>query len=1021
MKIEKYLILNKYFLSLFGVKDFRDLQLKLRDTKEGTDSDGRTHFVNVLAGLDRLKISEDDLLRYDRNIQEYERKINYRRGDVSLKYFQYLSVLFTEIFLDNLKNNKQSFLYELNEFLENYEDEDVKNLIGSFTEDDLNKLAFWMATGSGKTLIAHINYYQFFKYNLFSPDNIIFITPNEGLSKQHYEELSKSGIPARIYSGSLNGGLKAENEVLVIEMTKFVEEKKGGGVTLPVDTFEGKNLIFVDEGHKGKKSEEQKWARLRDKLSENGFVFEYSATFGQILSEKNKDTLKEYSKSIIFDYSYKYFYLDGYGKDFLVLNVKETKLSDKDFQETMFVANLLSFYEQMVLYDEKTSLAKEYNIEKPLWIFVGTTVTGKEEESDVLEIVKFIKKIAEDQNWLKERINLILDGRTGLKDDKGNDIFENRFPLLREKGIDIDDIYKKIFNGKGSFKIYEIKNSEGEFGLKIGENPYFGVINIGDVSGFKKLLEQAKITVEQDAISQSLFDDIKKESSSINILIGSKKFIEGWDTWRVSSMGLLNIGKGQGPQIIQLFGRGVRLKGKNMTLKRSENKEISLLETLNIYGIKADYLNKFLEAIRKEEVELEEIKIPVKPLEKEKWGKLPYLKRPDIKYEEKEILILEPDKPKEYTLDLTPKVTSYIGRERKYKDDEKEISIEVTEAIDKSLEKKISELIDLELLDWGKILNEILHFKIIRNYYNLVFTKDDLKAILNNCKIKFLPNFLEDIKGLEGIKKIEEIAILLIKGYIDRFYKKHKGKFETENFTYVSTGEQLSLFASDKPIGYYTVYVDKNKKQLIEEIKKLASDINELIREDNRILPRIYFDNHIYVPILLSKSPNIAKISPPGLVESEEKFIIGLRKYLEKNKEMFSDYEIYLLRNEARSGIGFQLDWASFYPDFIMWIKNKRKIWLVFIDPKGLHHTNDPLKNEKVVFATKELKDIEKQINKINPNIILEAFIISDTKYDDLIKGRTDPYSLADFENKNVLFFEDDNWCEKMFKKLGCF
>ncbi len=1011
MKIEKYLILNKYFLSLFGVKDFMDLQLKLKDVKESTDSDGKTHFVNALIGLEGLKISKDDLLRYDRNIQEYERKINYRRGNVSLKYFQYLAVLFTEIFLDNLKNNKQLFLHQLNEFLQKYEDEDVKNLIGSFTENDLRKLAFWMATGSGKTLIAHINYYQFLKYNIFSPDNILFITPNEGLSKQHYEELIKSGIPARIYSGSLNGGLKAKDEVLVIEMTKLVEEKKGGGVTLPVDTFEGKNLIFVDEGHKGKRSEEQKWAKLRDKLSESGFVFEYSATFGQILSERNEETLKEYSKSIIFDYSYKYFYLDGYGKDFLVLNAKETKLSDKDFQEIMFIANLLSFYEQVILYDEKIALAKEYNIEKPLWIFVGTTVTGKEEESDVLEIVEFIKEITKDQNKLKEKINRVLRGETGLKDDKGNDIFENRFPLLKEKGIDIDDIYKKIFNGKGSFKIYEIKNAEGEFGLKIGENPYFGVINIGDVSGFKKLLEKKVITVEQDVISPSLFDDIKKENSSINILIGSKKFIEGWDTWRVSSMGLLNIGKGQGPQIIQLFGRGVRLKGKNMTLKRSENKEISLLETLNIYGIKADYLNKFLEAIGKEN-ELEEIKIPVMPLKKEKWSKLPYLKTPDIKYEEKEVLILNPDEHIKYTLDLTPKVTSYIGQERKYKNNEKEISIEVIEAIEESSDKELSELIDLELLDWGKILNDILHFKIIRNYYNLVFSEDSLKSILNNCRIKILPNSLS-IKNLEDVKRIEEIVILLIKGYIDRFYKKHKGKFETENFTYIRAGEQLPLFASDKPVEYYTVYIDKSKTQLIKDIKKLANDIEELIKEDNEILPRVYFDNHIYVPILLSKNKDIKKISPPGLVESEEKFVRGLREYLNKKKEMFSNYEIYLLRNEAKSGIGFQLDWASFYPDFILWIKNNDKTCIVFIDPKGLHHTK-LLQDEKVQFAKNELKEIEKQLN-----ICLEAFIISDTKYDDLIKGMKNPPDKTDFENYNVLFFEDDgDWCEKMFKKL---
>ena len=72
-------------------------------------------------------------------------------------------------------------------------------------------------------------------------------------------------------------------------------------MTLPINVFEGRNLVYVDEGHKGRRAEEQKWARLRHKLAEQGFVFEYSATFVQILSESNEDTLKEYGKSIILD------------------------------------------------------------------------------------------------------------------------------------------------------------------------------------------------------------------------------------------------------------------------------------------------------------------------------------------------------------------------------------------------------------------------------------------------------------------------------------------------------------------------------------------------------------------------------------------------------------------------------------------------------------------------------------------------------------------------------------------------
>ena len=473
MNTEKYLVLNKYLLSLFGKSDFRDLQEKLKDAPVGIDSDGRSYFVNILrSSFENLKLPEDILLRYDENIQLYVKKINYKREPVTLKYFQYLAVLFAEIALDNLKNRKFEFLYELNEFLKNYKQEEDIGLIDEFTENDLKKLAYWMATGSGKTLITHINYYQFFHYNLFSPDNIILITPNEGLSKQHFEELQKSGIPCRLYAGSLSGlgTITNEREILVIEMTKFVEEKKGGGITLPVDAFEGRNLVFVDEGHKGKRSEEQKWARLRNKLAKNGFVFEYSATFGQILSERNKETLEEYAKSIIFDYSYKYFYLDGYGKDFSVLNVKQVKISEQEFQESMFVANMLSFYEQILTYEENKKKALEYNLEKPLWIFVGTTVTGKEEESDVIQIVGFIKRVIQDEAWVRKWVKNILGGNTKLKNEDDEDVFSRKFEYLKKRGIDFGDLYKRVFGGKGSFGIYGLKNAEGELGLKVGEN-----------------------------------------------------------------------------------------------------------------------------------------------------------------------------------------------------------------------------------------------------------------------------------------------------------------------------------------------------------------------------------------------------------------------------------------------------------------------------------------------------------------------------------------------------------------------
>ena len=1018
MNIEKYLILNKYLLSLFGVRDIRDLLNELKNKSEGIDSDGRSYFVNALQGIEKLKIPSEALVGYDENIQSYVKKISFRREPISLKYFQYLAVLFAEIVLDNLKNRKLEFLYELNEFLRNYEDEDVRSLISEFDENDLKKFAFWMATGSGKTLIAHINYHQFFQYNLFYPDNILFITPNEGLSKQHFEELVKSGIPCQLYTGSLNSGLKSKNEVLVIEMTKFVEEKKGGGVTLPVDVFEGRNFVLVDEGHKGRRSEEQKWARLRDKLAENGFVFEYSATFGQILSEKHQETLCEYAKSILFDYSYKYFYLDGYGKDFSVLNVRQKKISEQEFQESMFVANLLSFYEQILFYEENKRLASEHNLEKPLWIFVGTTVTGREEESDVVQIIEFINKVIKDEGWVKKWAQDILTGNIKLKGEDNEDVFSSKFEYLRQRGVNYDDLYRRVFGGKGSLRIYELKNAEGELGLKISENDYFGVINIGDVSGFKKQLEIKRISVEQDAVSASLFDEIKKENSKINLLIGAKKFIEGWDTWRVSSMGLLNIGTGQGPQIIQLFGRGVRLKGKGMSLKRSEeNTSVRCLETLNIYSIKADYLSKFLEAIRKEEVEFETIKIPIKLQPREKWENLPYLSpsKKEENFKEEQILRLGIDNKIYFSIDLSPKFSMYQAKERKEERGEV-VGIQATEIKTEVEQLKITEE-KIDLLDWERIWHEVCEFKVSKGYWNLVWDRNTLKSLLLSDRYKIMAySKLLEVKRKDDLRRLEEIAILVIKKYLDLFYRKYAKRFETENLCYDKLGKQMLLFVFERTGEKYeyTVQIDKKEKKLIEEIRNLAKDLKKLLKDDKKTLPRICFDSHLYVPILL-QGKKIDRISPEGLVESEEQFVVGLREYLKNNKAKFSGVEVYLLRNFPFSGVGFQLQWSKFYPDFIMWVKDRAKQTIVFIDPKGLEHTKD-LDDEKIQFAKNELKQIELRLS--GDKIALKSFILSKTPYKKLIEGKTEPPLEKEYIKHNVLFLDDNNWVEELFEKI---
>ncbi len=164
-KLVQRLVLLAWLNGHFGYGTNRDLLADMTDVGEGFDASGRSYVYHRLeARGDKIKIPLADLARYDDNVREHLRAMNARRPDpITLRYFQHLAVLYTEIFLDWYFRRRSEMLRSVNGFVEKRnagklagELKDVK-----FSESDLKKLAVWMATGSGKTLIMHINYRQF--------------------------------------------------------------------------------------------------------------------------------------------------------------------------------------------------------------------------------------------------------------------------------------------------------------------------------------------------------------------------------------------------------------------------------------------------------------------------------------------------------------------------------------------------------------------------------------------------------------------------------------------------------------------------------------------------------------------------------------------------------------------------------------------------------------------------------------------------------------------------------------------
>ena len=105
ISFDKKLVLNQWVLGLFGVEKFEQLAEHLRDERlEGLDENNIHRFHNILVehfpGLPELP--GELLLEYDQNIVTHTLRLNERRitrGEEPIvwKYFQYLTLLFTDL------------------------------------------------------------------------------------------------------------------------------------------------------------------------------------------------------------------------------------------------------------------------------------------------------------------------------------------------------------------------------------------------------------------------------------------------------------------------------------------------------------------------------------------------------------------------------------------------------------------------------------------------------------------------------------------------------------------------------------------------------------------------------------------------------------------------------------------------------------------------------------------------------------------------------------------------------------
>ena len=1026
--LEQRLTLVAWFVNQLG---YDSNVAMLKDLQESSEDWGDGLHPVLLRATARVnpntKIPKDVLEEMDDNIRSDLEQINKARSEpIVLKYFQYLAVLAVEYLLKLRAEQPKQLVKNLQDFA----NAKSEHYPAPSKVDDLNKLALWMATGAGKTLLMHLNYRQFLRYqnDLFVPDNIILVTPNETLTAQHIEEMHASGIPCFQHGQGGDGGLVFnDTPIRVLEISKLTEEKRSD-VRVPTNAFQGRNLVFVDEGHKG--SGGDAWFARRDELAKDGFVFEYSATYGQAFKPTPKPNTREdeYARSIVVDYSYRHFHNDGYGKDFDVVNLDGNPQEEQ--QNVLMLGNLLVFLQQRICFETNYEQFSKHNLESPLLLLLGARVTGSKpktgpdvDRTDIVNFLRFLHRVTTNKkNWVQDTAGDILSGNSGIRDSDGRDVFNDRLKWLRKwckKMAGTTNVHnallKYVFHADtgGRLQFCPIANTNGEVALRVsGGSQHFGLIYVGDVKRLQKLTERdcRQIKIFEESLTTPLFPKVASPQSPINILIGAKKFMEGWSSWRVSGMGLLNVGKSEGPLIIQLFGRGVRLKGANMSLKRGGGddppKNLSILETMNIFGIRAGFISNFREMLEREGVWEETLFLPVTTWSNDKLRKAKLLvpKYPDSGFVRPTKLI--PDGRLPIKLDISSSVMHVASNAPNTSNGTKPKSPPTVPKLPTAA------------LDWNDLHRRIQEYRVRAGLWNLALSTNDLRKILLSGKYEIIcdSKALLEPTSPDNIRRIQNTAFAVLRKYVDRFYNSRRGQWAKENISYKPIeAEHPNLFVHEAKQYTLSIPHDNEHKAIIDELRALIDNQQKLdamlksTSDDwDNPPPRLYFDNHLYQPLLVAQKlqDKGIRVVPQGLNTGEAQFVEKLQEHL-KDNPLQANESVFLLRNRSRAGVGFFSDLGSTYPDFILWIKRGNEQRVVFVEPHGMVHAPAYDKDPKATLP-ETLKPLNTQLAQQYPDIQMDSYLISQTKYDDLKDSYDDgKWTLKKFRDHNILFFEN--------------
>lgn len=869
-------------------------------------------------------------------------------GDINQNHSDYAQI---EAFNDNAES-----------LLRAYRTYQRQNLITPIERSDINRASFWMATGSGKTivmikLIALIS--SLSQKGKIPKKPIMLLAPNDKILAQFREQINAYNAynANAITLKELKDFERAESSanlfgeaVVYVARSDLLDTAENVGKDSKAKRLNHKNFltqsgwyILLDEAHKGDSKDSVRKGyfnalssgmlpngeTLRKNHFARGFIFNFSATFEDKL---DLDTCA-------FNYNLERFNTDGYGKNIAVLDsdLRAFKDSGGDTQKgdtkkieatkceriiesfILFCAIRLSKERLFSKFGEyKESQQMPLNYHNPLIIAVSDKVNTQEAGvklyfEAILQILANEIDISPIAQNLKEKL-------------KNASVYFGTSEISAEfldivGSVDSNALRKSVFyaNEKSSIEACKIKGNDKELAFKSkNANTPFMLLNIGSTKEWEKQYLQTLGVDSGEDLGEGYFDSINAKTSPINIMMGSKVFNEGWDSNRVNLICFINIGsKNAKKYVLQTIGRGVRIEPFANVRKRLEKASIDSTIKSSLTPLCAGLETLFIMAS-------------------------------DYNAIEGILQGIESFK------------TSGAINGFKVRKDFSPLLVPTYKEGERSNENYVISKVDFENLQ-----------KYVEGY------DEDILLLSSGCKSADL--------GLSTARKIRENNGFEVRGnrqnlnpsnafaIIDRFFHSKRKEFsEFKNLNneichfekFSSTLDEVIIDEINKKIKALLSNGAnaKSEAQLMEEVKrgKLSiEDYTKAIKSSNKATDEIYgytldssLQAHYYTPLIIdekgrdsTKGNIIYAINNPSEVE----FLHDLSEYVASESSALKQCEwcfCRLVENVDEIYVPYfdesTQEMRKFYPDFIFWIKRRDTLGqdefsIIFIDPKGVN------------------------------------------------------------------------------------